>query len=47
MWLLSGGDPVAMLSLPGDDDDQVARIDAIELGDGWIDLSGTTARRKP
>ena len=46
-WRQAGGDPVAMLALPGVDGDQVARIDAIELGDGWIDLSGTTARRKP
>lgn len=46
-WKQSGGDPVAMLSLPTDaEDDQQVSIETIRLGDGEIYVSGTT-KRKP
>ncbi len=45
-WGQAGGDPVAVVALPGEYGDRAARIDAIELGDGWIELSGTTGPRK-
>jgi hypothetical protein len=41
-WRQAGGDPVAVVTLPGKYGDRAARVDAIELGDGWIELSGTT-----
>ena len=40
-WRQADGDPVAMIGLAGGDGDPALRIDAIELGDGWVDLSGT------
>ncbi len=47
-WRRSGGDPVAMVSLSTEDDDkQMVRIEAIRLGEGEIDVSGTTQRRRP
>jgi hypothetical protein len=47
-WAPAGNDPVAMLSLPEDDDaDRVVRIESLELGNGEIRLSGVTERRKP
>jgi hypothetical protein len=46
-WVQADSDPVAMLSLPEDEDaDRVVRIDTLELGDGKITLSGVTERRK-
>ena len=46
-WKQSGGDPVAMLSLPtAAEDDQQVSIETIRLGDGEIYVSGTT-KRKP
>jgi len=46
-WVQAGSDPVAMLSLPEDDDaDRVVRIESIELTKGNIHVSGITERRK-
>jgi hypothetical protein len=46
-WRRSGADPVAMLSLPAEDDDgQVVRIDTVRLGEGEIYIAGTTQRRR-
>jgi hypothetical protein len=43
-WRQSGGDPVAMLSLPDDqaDDTRRVRVETLRLGDGEIYVSGTT-----
>jgi hypothetical protein len=47
-WGNSGGDPVAMISLPTDGDDgKVVRIDTLRLSEGEIYLAGTTEQRKP
>ena len=47
-WAQAGSDPVAMLSLPDDDDaDRVVRIETLELRKGEIRVSGITERRKP
>jgi hypothetical protein len=47
-WGNSGGDPVAMISLPTDSDDgQVVRIETLRLSEGEIYLAGKTERRKP
>jgi len=46
-WVQAGNDPVAMLSLPEDDDaDRVVRIETLQLADGEIRVSGITERRK-
>jgi hypothetical protein len=45
-WRRVGGDPVAMVSLPEDDDRQV-RIDTLRLGDGEIYVAGSTRRETP
>jgi hypothetical protein len=47
-WVQAGSDPVAMLSLPEDNDaERVVRIETLELGDGQIRVSGITEPRKP
>ncbi|MEN6457619.1 MAG: hypothetical protein ABFC63_01705 [Thermoguttaceae bacterium] len=47
-WRHTDGDPVALVSLPEDDDARhLVRIDKIELRDGEIRVSGTTRRQKP
>jgi hypothetical protein len=47
-WRRTGDDPVALISLPVDDDsDRTVRIDAVELRDGEIYIAGSTERRKP
>jgi hypothetical protein len=47
-WGNSGGDPVAMLSLPTDSDDgKVVRIETLRLSEGEIYLAGVTEQRKP
>lgn len=43
-WRHSGGDPVAMLSLPPDDEDRPVQIDTLQLGDGEIYVAGTTGK---
>jgi hypothetical protein len=45
-WRQAGGDPVAIVALRAPDGGPTAQIESIELGDGWIELSGTTAQRK-
>ncbi len=45
-WAQAGGDPVALISLPGDDADRVVRIESLELRKGEIHVSGVTERRK-
>lgn len=46
-WHRSGGDPVAMLSIPDDPDaDCVVRIEHIGLAEDEIQLSGTTERKR-
>ena len=46
-WAQAGGDPVALISLPADDDaDRVVRIESLELRKGEIHVSGITERRK-
>jgi uncharacterized protein YpmS len=46
-WGPAGNDPVAMLSLPEDDDaERVVRIETLELRQGEIFISGVTERRK-
>jgi hypothetical protein len=46
-WRHSGGDPVAMFSVPGDDGERIVRIETVRLGDGEIFIAGTTQRRAP
>ena len=45
-WRRAGGDPVAMLSFPPDDDRPV-RIETLRLGDGEIYVAGSTLAAKP
>jgi hypothetical protein len=45
-WRHSGGDPVALLSLPPSDDRPV-RIETLRLGEGEIYVAGTTQAAKP
>jgi uncharacterized protein YpmS len=46
-WAHAGNDPVALISLPDDDDaDRVVRIESLELRKGEICVSGITERRK-
>jgi hypothetical protein len=46
-WAQAGADPVALISLPDDQDaDRVVRIESIELHKGEIHVSGITERRK-
>ncbi len=44
-WRRSGGAPVALLSWP-DDDALSVRIESLELGEGQIQITGETRRRK-
>jgi hypothetical protein len=46
-WRNSGGDPVAIISLPTDNNGQVVRIETLRLSAGEIYLAGRTERRKP
>jgi hypothetical protein len=46
-WRRSGGDPVAVLSLPAADDRQPVQVESIRLGDGEIYIAGTTLTKKP
>jgi hypothetical protein len=46
-WRRAGGDPVAMISLPEDEDDATAQIDTLRLGDGEIYVAGSTGPRDP
>lgn len=41
-WRRSGGDPVAVLSLPAGDDRQPVQVESLRLGDGEIYIAGTT-----
>jgi hypothetical protein len=41
-WRHAGGDPVAMLSLPENEDERTAQIDTLRLGDGEIYVAGST-----
>ncbi len=43
-WRHANGDPVAMLSLPANDDDQPVHVDTLELGDGEIYVAGNTGK---
>lgn len=46
-WRQSGNDPVALISLPNDDEaDRVVRIESLEVCKGEIHVSGITERRK-
>jgi hypothetical protein len=45
-WPNSGGDPVAIISLPTDNNAQVVRIETLRLSEGEIYLAGRTERRK-
>jgi hypothetical protein len=45
-WAQSGGDPVALISMPDDDADCVVHIESIELRKGVIRITGVTERRK-
>jgi hypothetical protein len=46
-WVQAGNDPVAMFSLPEDDEaDLVVRIETLELGEGRLHVAGVTERRK-
>ena len=44
-WRQTGGEPVALLSLPNEDDELVVRIETLRLDEGEIFLAGTTERR--
>ncbi len=47
-WRRTGGDPVALIPLPADEDaDRTVRIETIELREGEIYVAGSTQRRKP
>ena len=46
-WHNSGGDPVAIISVPTDNNAQVVRIETLRLSEGEIYLTGRTERRKP
>jgi hypothetical protein len=46
-WRRADGDPVAMLSLPENDDDRTVRIDTLHLGDGEVFVAGSTKRANP
>jgi hypothetical protein len=46
-WRNTGSDPVAMLSLPDDDDGKLTvRIESIQLAEGEFTVAGTTERKK-
>jgi hypothetical protein len=46
-WAQAGNDPVALISLPDDDEaDRIVRIESLELRKGEIHVSGVTERRK-
>ena len=46
-WRQADGDPVALISIPsqGDGQDRLVQIEAVQLGEGEIYLSGTTKAR--
>jgi hypothetical protein len=45
-WRSSGGDPVALLSLPSVEDGQSVQIESLGLGDGELYVAGTTQQVK-
>jgi uncharacterized protein YpmS len=45
IWAQDGSDPVALITLP-DDDERIVRIESIELKKGEIHVWGVTERRK-
>jgi hypothetical protein len=46
-WRRAGEDPVAMISLPEEEDEPTAQIDTLRLGDGEIFVAGSTGPRNP
>ncbi|MBU4272689.1 MAG: hypothetical protein KKE86_14045 [Planctomycetes bacterium] len=47
-WRRGGDDPVALLSLPNNEDGgRIMRIETLRLGDGEIYITGTTKRKEP